>query len=342
MENLNFLSELSRRVDNFYQKGVLPAYFKAPVFCLWELTTRCDLSCVHCFYNANRKVGNELTTDEALNIIEQLGKMRVFEVYLIGGEPLLRKDWSILVEKLRENKIQVGIITNGVQLNRDVARELAKLRVKWVQVSIDGSTPQIHDKIRGLEGAWEKSISAIQYLKEENVRTYVSFVPSKINYRDIGNVIKLCTEMGLEYFLTDMLVLTGRAALNVDKIGLDAQEYAEFFALLEEAAETYGEKIIINAPTKEKETVAVYTKARAAIPNLWCIITPEGFCRLDILIALTYGNLRKQSLQYIWDNFIRDGWSRPEIVEFVDTLNLMTDLVKSPYLPYVSEDIHYE
>jgi MoaA/NifB/PqqE/SkfB family radical SAM enzyme len=342
MENINFLAELSQRVNNFYQEGILPVYFKAPVFCLWEVTTRCDLSCIHCFYNANRKIENELTTDEALNIIEQLGRMKVFEVYLIGGEPLLRKDWSILVEKLRENKIQVGVITNGVRVNHDTARELARLKVKWVQVSVDGSNPQIHDRIRGVAGAWDKSIQAIQYLKEEGVRTYVSFVPSKINYRDIGNVVNLCVKMGIEYFLTDMLVLTGRAALNVDNIGLNAGEYSEFFALLEDAAKTSGEKIIINAPTKEKETIAVYTKSRAAMPNLWCIITPEGFCRLDILIAFTYGNLRKQSLQYVWDNFIRGGWKRPEVIEFVDKLNLMTDLVNSPYLPYVSEDIHYE
>lgn len=342
MAEPNFLVELFHKLDSFYQKGILPAYFKAPVFCLWEVTNRCDLSCIHCFYNANRKIGNELTTAEALNVIEQLGKMRVFEVYLIGGEPFLRNDWSVLIEKLRECKIQVGIISNGTHINKDIAKILRKLKVKWVQVSIDGSTAEIHDKIRGVKGAWEKSIKAIQYLKKENIPTYVSFVPLKANYRDIENVIRLCVEMGLEYFLTDRLVLTGRAALNINKVGLDTEKYAEFFALLERAAQIYGEKIIINAPTKEKETLTVYFKARTAIPNPWCIITPEGACRLDILAPFAYGNLRKQSLQFIWDNFIRDGWKRPEVIKYMDNLNLMTDLIGAHYLPYVSEDVRYE
>lgn len=341
MEKLNFLAEFSRKISTFYEKGILPAHFKAPIFCLWEITEKCNLSCVHCFYNANRHLENELTTEESLNVIKQLSAMGVFEVYLIGGEPLLRKDWPVLVKNLRDNRIQVGIISNGTLIDKETAGELSKLKVKWVQVSIDGASPEVHDKVRGLPEAWKKSIESIRYLKEENIRTYVSFVPTKINFRDVKNVVGLCVEMGLDYFLTDMLVLTGRAAINFDEVGLSSGEYSEFFTLLEEAADKYGEKIIINAPTKEKETLQVYVKSRASIPNYWCIITPRGNCRLDILIPFTYGNLREQSLQSIWDNFLQDGWKRPEVVNFINNLSLMSDLIKAPHLPYVSEDIHH-
>lgn len=341
MEEISFLAQFRKRINTLYQDGILPKYFKAPVFALWELTNKCNLSCIHCYYNANHKAKRrELTTLQALNIIDQLADLKVFEAYLTGGEALLRHDWPILIKKLREKKIQVGIISNGTRIDRAAAKTLANLGVKWVQISIDGASPEVHDKVRGLAGGWEKSVAAIRYLRQNNIRTHVSFVPTKINFRDVKGVIALCVEMGLEYFVTDMLVLTGRAALNFDNVKLNAEEYTEFFALLEEAAKVYADKLMIIAPSREKETIKTYVKARGAAPNIWCIITPEGSCRLDLLLPFTYGDLKKQTIAHVWDNFLRQGWDRPEVFAFIDKLNMMSDLANNQIIPYVSSDIH--
>lgn len=350
MERASFLTQYQGRINRLHRDGILPGYFKAPIFTLWELTNRCNLSCIHCYYNSNpalarkdgasRKTENELTTKEALNIIEQLAKMKVFEVYLTGGEALLREDWPVLIGELRRKKIQVGIITNGTQIDRNAARKLADLKVKWVQISIDGASPDVHDKVRGLSGGWIKSIAAIRYLKQNNIRTHVSFVPTRINFRDVKGVIGLCVEMGLEYFVTDMLVLTGRAVKNFDEIKLGPEEYSEFYGLLDEAAKIYTDKLTIIAPSREKESLKTYVKTRSAHPNIWCIITPQGACRLDLLLPFTYGDLRSQKLEYIWNNFLREGWNRPEVIEFINSLNMMSDLIKHKTVPYVSNSIH--
>ena len=357
MEKLSFLSQYQERINRLCQDGLLPKYFKAPIFALWELTDRCNLSCIHCYYNSNpalarlpagqagkggasRQAENELTTKEALNVIKQLAGMKVFEVYLTGGEALLREDWPILIGELRRNKIQVGLITNGTQIDQNTAKKLADLKVKWVQLSIDGASADVHDKIRGLAGSWEKSIAAIRYLKQNGIRTHVSFVPTRINFRDVKKVIALCVEMGLEYFVTDMLVLTGRAAKNFDHIKLGPQEYLEFYGLLDEAAKIYADRLTIIAPSREKDILKTYVKTRSAPANIWCIITPQGACRLDLLLPFTYGDLRSQSLEYIWNNFLREGWQRPEVAEFINGLNMMPDLIKHKTVPYVSNHIH--
>lgn len=342
MEKTGFAAQFQKRINRLYQDRILPRYFRSPVFVLWELTDKCNLSCIHCYYNSNRRFDSELTTKQALNIIEQLAKLKVFEVYLTGGEALLRDDWPILIGRLREKNIQVGIITNGTQIDRHVAKKLARFKIKWVQISIDGSSPEVHDKIRGLAGGWQKSIDAISYLRENNVRTHVSFVPTSLNFSDVKNVIALCAKMGLEYFVTDMLVLTGRAALNFDHVKLNPKEYDEFFSLLEEAASLYRDKLTIIAPSREKETLKTYVKTRSAAPNIWCIITPQGACRLDLLLPFTYGDLKTQQIEFVWNNFLKEGWNRPEVVEFINTLNRMSDLVNSQTIPYVSEDIHYQ
>lgn len=341
MAKASFVAQFQDKVKRLNEEGILPEYFKAPIFALWELTDKCNLSCIHCYYNSNRKeISREVTTEQALKIIEQLAKMKVFEVYLTGGEAFLREDWSTLIQRLRENNIQVGIITNGTLVDAAVAKKLAEFKIKWVQISIDGASPEVHDKVRGLAGGWEKSVNAVRYLRQNNIRTHISFVPTKINFRDLKKVIAFAVEMGLEYFVTDMLVLTGRAAINFDHVKLSPEEYTEFYQLLEEAAKDYADKLTIIAPSREKETLKTYVKTRSATPNIWCIITPQGSCRLDLLLPFTYGNLRKQSLQYIWDNFLRQGWERPEVVEFMNSLNMMQDLVKNPVVPYVADDIH--
>lgn len=341
MENTSFLVQFQERVKRLYEAKILPKYFKAPVFILWELTDKCNLSCIHCYYNSNRPTADgELTTSQALNIIEQLAKMKVFEVYLTGGEALLREDWPILIKEIKKNRMEVGIISNGTQIDKGIAKQLAEFKVKWVQISIDGASPAVHDKVRGLSGGWQKSINAIRYLKQNSIRTHVSFVPTKINFRDVKSVIALCVEMGLEYFVTDMLVLTGRAALNFDDVRLNPKEYDEFYAILEEAAKLYADKLTIIAPSREKETLKTYVKSRCATPNIWCIITPQGTCRLDLLLPFTYGDLKTQSLEYIWNIFLRQGWERPEVVEFINSLNMMQDLVNNKIIPYVSNDIH--
>jgi MoaA/NifB/PqqE/SkfB family radical SAM enzyme len=146
--------------------------------------------------------------------------------------------------------------------------------------------------------------------------------------------------MGLDYFVTDMLVLTGRAVKNFEEINLSPDEYSEFYSLLEDAAKIYAGKLTIIAPSREKDVLKTYVKTRSAPANIWCIITPQGSCRLDLLLPFTYGDLRSQSLEHIWNSFLREGWQRPEVAEFINSLNMMSDLIKHKTVPYVSSHIH--
>src|SRR4029079_14684457 len=64
-----------------------------PVYAVWEITLRCDLACRHCGSRAGRERPDELSTEEALDLVRQMHEMQVDEVTLIGGEAYLRDDW---------------------------------------------------------------------------------------------------------------------------------------------------------------------------------------------------------------------------------------------------------
>ena len=84
-----------------------------PRFCVWELTLRCNMRCAHCGSAAGMPRENELTTEEAVDLAKQLGALGCERLTLLGGEPLLRKDWEILTKALQDAGVRVNIITNG-------------------------------------------------------------------------------------------------------------------------------------------------------------------------------------------------------------------------------------
>src|SRR5262245_53584467 len=71
-----------------------------PIYAVWEVTLRCDLTCRHCASRAGRSRPDELTTAEALDLVAQMAELGVKEVTLIGGEAYLRDDWTEIVRAL--------------------------------------------------------------------------------------------------------------------------------------------------------------------------------------------------------------------------------------------------
>ncbi len=118
-----------------------------PMTCVWEITNRCNLRCVHCESSSGSPAHDELTTPEALDLCRDLFKLGCKRVNLSGGEPLLRKDWRYLTAKLKGYGIEVNLITNGLLFNKVTAQHCRELSVDWVSISIDGLM-ETHDSIR--------------------------------------------------------------------------------------------------------------------------------------------------------------------------------------------------
>src|SRR5581483_2591162 len=70
------------------------------IYVVWELTLRCDLACDHCGSRAGKARPDELTTDEALDLVRQIAEMGAREVTIIGGEAYLRDDWHVIARAI--------------------------------------------------------------------------------------------------------------------------------------------------------------------------------------------------------------------------------------------------
>ncbi|HOL63182.1 MAG TPA: radical SAM protein, partial [Elusimicrobiales bacterium] len=81
--------------------------------CVWEITLKCNLKCVHCGSAAGKNRENELTDEESLNLCEDIKKTGCKSLALMGGEPLLRRNFWDISKKIKDLKMDLCVITNG-------------------------------------------------------------------------------------------------------------------------------------------------------------------------------------------------------------------------------------
>ena len=76
--------------------------FSKPVYAWWDLTSACNFRCIHCLYNDTEYASkNDLTTERASLLVDELIEAGVVYVVLSGGEIFMRPDLLDIVKKLK-------------------------------------------------------------------------------------------------------------------------------------------------------------------------------------------------------------------------------------------------
>ena len=131
-----------------------------PRRCTWEITLACNLRCGHCGSRAGQARPDELTTDEAIVVIDDLAELGCRQVSLAGGEPTLRADWDVLVERLKRRGLWVAMISNGLTWSAELGRRAKNAGLDVMAFSLDG-LERTHDCVRRSHDSHRKVIDAI-------------------------------------------------------------------------------------------------------------------------------------------------------------------------------------
>jgi MoaA/NifB/PqqE/SkfB family radical SAM enzyme len=148
-----------------------------PLFASYNVTGRCNMRCVFCEWWKTDTP--ELSTKKALAAIDSVCSLGVPFFDLSGGEPMLRNDLITLAKRAASHGCLVSMNTNGTLLNENRVSEVAD-NFDLVVVSIDGPK-EVHDKIRGVAGTYDKAVEAIKLLKSHGVRVGVNSVVTPWN-----------------------------------------------------------------------------------------------------------------------------------------------------------------
>ncbi|MBU7028690.1 MAG: radical SAM protein [Theionarchaea archaeon] len=197
-------------------------YLKAPNSIVWDVTSRCNLKCKHCYVEAESKKTEEPSTEEAKAIIDQLKKAKVFTLSFSGGEPLLRDDLFELLEYATKSLV-VDVASNGLLIDEDIANQLKSTGIAYMQLSFDG-LEDAHDYLRGRKGAFNRLMETIEILKRVGLRFGVTSVIYRKNVHEIKEMIELAEKLGAFTIRFYRLIYTGRGK-ELTSLDLTSSEY---------------------------------------------------------------------------------------------------------------------
>ena len=183
---------VSRRIKGDYSVSKPPRFselLKPIVF--WNITYQCNLKCIHCYIKALAKRDpNELTTEEAKRVAEEIAEIGIPLVVFSGGEPLVRSDfWEIIEPMAGKQRPKLSLSTNGTLITRDVAEKLVSYQFKYVGISIDSIKPEWHDKFRGVSGAFEAAVRGIKHAMELGIDVGVRTTLTKYNIEEVPAIL---------------------------------------------------------------------------------------------------------------------------------------------------------
>jgi MoaA/NifB/PqqE/SkfB family radical SAM enzyme len=155
----------------------------APVNVTWEVTYACNLSCVHCLSDSGGKRSSELTTEQARKVIDAMSDNKVFQFSIGGGEPFVREDFLDLMDYAHEKGIVTCISTNGTMIDDEIAHRLDH-KLVYIQVSLDGATPESNDTIRG-RGSFRRALKGLECLKNRDIEVSINTVLTRLSFPEL-------------------------------------------------------------------------------------------------------------------------------------------------------------
>ncbi len=203
--------------------------YPPPRLVFWESTAGCNLRCIHCrrVTVADQLTPQDLTTEEAFQLIDQISATGHPVFVLSGGEPLFRPDIYAIADYAAEAGLPVALATNGTLIDDAVAARIKASGVRRVSISFDGADAATHDMFRGLPGSFEAAIRGFQALRRVGLPVQINTTVANHNKAQLEAMLQLARDLdavGLHLFL---LVPVGCGVEIAETQMINAQEYEQ-------------------------------------------------------------------------------------------------------------------
>jgi len=197
--------------------GRLPSHLlqfssdKKPVV-VWNITRACNLNCMHCYARAVKKTREkELTREQALGLVDDLARFGSPVILFSGGEPLMRHDLPDIAAYAVDQGMRAVISTNGTLITTKKAKDLMKIGLSYVGVSLDGME-DVNDHFRGIKGAFSDALRGIRNCQDAGLKVGLRFTVNRLNYKEIDPIFNLLEEMDIPRVCFYHLVYAGRGS----------------------------------------------------------------------------------------------------------------------------------
>ncbi len=287
-----------------------------PHTAIWEYTLRCNSRCLHCGSDAKEVRKNELTTEESLDLVQQLAALNFQRVVLSGGEPTLRSDWKETAARIKERGVELGIISNALAWDSRMYDEIAALEPFSIGFSVDGEE-ELHDYLRGVKGSHRKVMTSIKELKKRGQTVCVVTTVNSNNLKELYQLRNRMIVYEIDAWQLQTLTPMGRMKRN-DQLILSQDDYyrlAQFVAETREklpymnvqAGDCVGYFGRLESRLRDEE----WNGCGAGIEAIG--IESDGTvkgCLSRMSRKAAEGNIRQESLRSIWESPTKFKYNR--------------------------------
>lgn len=207
----------------------MSSHLSAPLEAFLAITNRCNLACAHCNVRPTRQEP-DLSLEKWAAIIGRLAQLKVFRLWISGGEPLMRPDFFELLEIIEQTHFFYGLNTNAMLVDDEKAARLASLgRLRSVVVSLEGHNAQVHGRLRG-EASFGPAVAGIRALVRRlgQLETYTTV--TRTNFRHLKDIVRFALELGVTSVKFNELLPLGQGFKLRAELTLTNEERRQTFA----------------------------------------------------------------------------------------------------------------
>lgn len=287
------------------------------------ITGKCNLTCKYCFYADEMTSRSDLSTEKWLAFMAELGELGVMSVCLTGGEAFTRPDLFEIIDGLIANRMRYQILTNGTLITEKILGQFEmgkrRQRLDFIQVSIDGSSAEVHDLSR--PKSFERAVRGLRLLRNAGFPLTVRVTINRHNIKDLENIATLLLDdIGLPSFSTNEAFQMGAGCQNTGEIGLSSSEKLQAMQKLADLLQKYPGRITATAgPIARQAAYAEMERARKTgeksshwemgyLTGCGCVfanisILHDGtIVPCHVLGEVSLGNIADGNLRNLWQN----------------------------------------
>lgn len=289
----------------------------APRVIAWESTRACRFACLHCRAKAQRTPDpKQLTTKEALDLVDQIAEFSKPMFVVSGGDPLERADIFEVVAHATELGIRVVMSPSGSSFTPKTVDKMKAAGVKMISVSLDGSNATIHDGFRQVPGAFDMSVKNMSYAREGGLPFQINTTVTKHNLEDLGNILQRAIEFGASAWDVFMLVPTGRGKIDME---ITPKQYEETLRFVYESSlnapipikmtcSPHYSRVVAQAKSSADHSQSPIQKSSPPHGDARSCMAGNGFCFVSHIgevfgcgfLPIPAGNIRQKKLKEIY------------------------------------------
>lgn len=266
-----------------------------------ELTSRCNLKCVHCYLGPQeeqwKKRSQEMSTEKVLSVVDEIVAAGSLYLLITGGDPMVHKDFKKVYRYAREQGLVVTVFCDGILVNDDIVALFKELPPLMVEISIYGATAETYEAVTRVKGSYPKAIAGIRRLLDNGIKVGLKTVLMTVNQHELPQMRAIAESFGVS-FRTDNAIFP--CLPNSSKDPLQYRVSPKDAVQAELADPKYAEKWLGYIERRKDVPVGETTYRCGAGVNSFHV-DPFGFASPCLMTTQYRHSLQDRSFESLWN-----------------------------------------